>query len=153
MSKIDAVCFDLDSTLCFSDQSDRTIHRAVFERAGIDPLFAPADVRAVDTTAIETAANDAEFYTNLYRTVLEDRPTETVIDPSLLVTLGEITADVVDETAVSFRPGAKDALEYARERYALGLITNGSERTQRVKLESLGIADVFDVTVFCDPDQ
>lgn len=153
MSDVDAVCFDLDSTLCVSNQSDSEIHRDVFERAGIDPIFTPADIRAVDSADVETAETDAEFYANLYRATVSNLSTDLDIDSSLLVELGEITTEVVDETDVSFRPGAEDALEYASEHYEVGLITNGGERIQTAKLETLGVADVFDVAVFCDPNR
>lgn len=151
MPSVEAVCFDLDDTLCRADQSDHEIHRAVFERAGIDPLFTPADLRAVDPDEIPIAESQSEFYTNLYRATISRLENDDVVDPSLLVELGEITTEVVDETAVSFRPGAREALEYARGRYDVGLITNGGEEIQVAKLETLGIPDVFDVTVFCDP--
>ena len=153
MSDVDAVCFDLDSTLCVSNQSDNEIHQEVFERAGIDPIFTPADIRAVDSADVETAETDAEFYANLYRATVSNLSIDRDIDSSLLVELGEITTEVVDETDVSFRSGAEDALEYASEDYEVGLITNGGERTQTAKLETLGVADVFDVAVFCDPNQ
>lgn len=149
MLATEAVCFDLDSTLCVSNQSDEDIHRDVFERAGIEPFFTPSDLRAVDSAEVETAESDAEFYTNLYRATV--RRLSTDADSSLLAELGEITVDVVDKTDVSFREGAKDALTYASERYELGLITNGRRETQTAKLETLGIDDVFDATVFCDP--
>lgn len=149
MTTVDAVCFDLDSTLCLSNQSDQEIHSAVFERAGVDPLFTPEDVRAVDSADVETAASDAAFYTNLYREVIKNSSVDP--EPSVLERLGEITVDVVDEADVSFRPGAKEALDHVSEQYPLGLITNGGEQTQGAKLERLGISDYFDVTVFCDP--
>ncbi|WP_247728618.1 HAD family hydrolase [Halovivax limisalsi] len=151
MSDIDAVCFDLDSTLCVSNQSDGDVHAAVFDRAGIDPLFSPEDVRAVDSADVETAETDAEFYANLYRATVANCSTARDVDPSLLDELGEITAEVVDQTDVSFRPGAEEMLASARDRYDVGLITNGGKETQRAKLETLGIADAFDVAVYCDP--
>ncbi|NHX36494.1 HAD hydrolase-like protein [Halolamina sp. R1-12] len=47
-------------------------------------------------------------------------------------------------------PGwAKEALEYVREQYAVGLITAGTEKTQLPKLATLGIADCFEVVVCC----
>jgi putative hydrolase of the HAD superfamily len=151
MSDITAVCFDLDSTLCVANQSDDDIHQEVFETAGIDPIFTPADIRAVDSAEVETAESDAEFYTNLYRATISNLPSSPDVDTALLRELGEITTDVVDETDVSFRPGAEDALEYARHHYEIGLITNGGKQTQQEKLETLGIEDMFDVSVFCDP--
>ena len=153
MSDIAAVCFDLDSTLCVANQSDNDIHQEVFESAGIDPIFTPADIRAVDSAEIETAESDAEFYTNLYRATVSNLPTSPDVDTAVLRELGEITTDVVDETDVSFRPAAEDALDYARQHYEIGLITNGGQKTQQEKLETLGIKDMFDVRVFCDPTQ
>lgn len=144
-----AVCFDLDSTLCLQNQSDEEIHEAVFERAGIEPLFEPADVRAVDSADVDPAETDAEFYANLYREVV--RPLDIDPVPSLLAELGSITTEVIDESDVSFRPGAAAALEYARERYEVGLITNGGKDTQQPKLAALEIENVFDTAVFCDP--
>jgi FMN phosphatase YigB (HAD superfamily) len=153
MSPPEAICFDLDSTLCLSTQSDHDIHTAVFDRAGIDPLFAPSDVRAVDSTELDAAESDTEFYANLYRAATR-QSTGRDVEDSLLTTLAEITTDVVDETAVQFRGGADSALAYAREQYdEVGLITNGGEQTQTAKLETLGIDGTFDVTVFCAPSE
>lgn len=147
MGEYDAVCFDLDSTLSVSEQSDADIHAAVFDRVDVDPFFSPADVRAVDSTDLPTAHSDREFYEHLYRAICADVGG----DPSLTPALAEATVDVVDETAVRFREGAEEALTYAGERYDVGLITNGGEAGQRAKLERLGIADAFDATVFCHP--
>ncbi len=152
MTETEAVCFDLDDTLCLSTQSDEEIHATVFERAGVEPLFTLEDIRAVDADEVETAESSAEFYANLYRATLARRSTDRDPDPSLLAELGEITAEVVDETDVSLRQGAREAVEYASDRYEVGLITNGDERTQKAKLQTLGITDAFDVTVFCDPN-
>lgn len=152
MTRVDAICFDLDSTLCTSNQSDAEIHETVFDRAGVEPLFGPADLRAVDPTDVETADSPSDFYANLYRATVDRRPGEFDPDPSLLAELGEITTAVVDETDVSFRTGAEAALEYARTEFdAVGLITNGGEERQRAKLETLDLGDAFDVEVFGDP--
>jgi len=147
MSDFDAVCFDLDSTLCVSEQSDADIHEAVFERSDVEPFFSPADVRAVDSAELPTAHSDREYYEHLYRAVCADVGG----DPTHAPALAEATVAVVDETAVTFRDGARAALDHARERYDVGLVTNGGEATQSAKLERLGIADAFDATVFCDP--
>ena len=143
----DAVLFDLDSTLCVSEQSDHEIHEAVFERVDVEPFFSPADVRAVDGEDIAVADSQRGFYENLYRAVAADVGG----DPAHAPALAEATVEVVDETAVRFREGAQRALARAREHAAVSLVTNGGEATQTAKLERLGIADAFDVTVFCDP--
>ncbi|WP_123539001.1 HAD family hydrolase [Halosimplex salinum] len=147
MTGIDAVCFDLDSTLAVSEQSDADVHAAVFERCDVDPFFSIADVRAVDSADLPTAHSDREFYEHLYRAVCENVDE----DPEHVPALAEATVNIVDQTAVTFRDGAREALEHAREHYDVGLVTNGGEATQSAKLERLGIADAFDATVFCDP--
>lgn len=148
MPSRDAVLFDLDSTLCVSEQTDHEIHAAVFDRVDVEPFFSPADVRGVDSTEMPAAASEVEFYEALYRAVAADVGG----DPGHAPELAEATVDVVDETAVRFREGAEAALDYARERYDVGLVTNGGERLQRRKLERLAVADAFDATVFCDPE-
>ncbi|WP_435344976.1 HAD family hydrolase [Haloarchaeobius sp. HRN-SO-5] len=66
--------------------------------------------------------------------------------------LAHAHVDCVDHSAVTFRDGARRALEHARETAAqVGLVTNGGEASQTTKLEALDIADAFDVTVFVDP--
>lgn len=144
---VDAVCFDLDSTLCISEQSDHEIHDAVFDSVDVDPYFTPADLRAVDSASLPTAESDREFYEHLYRAAADHVDAE----PNRVADLAAATLDVVDETAIQFRDGAREAVEYVREYYDVGLVTNGGAETQGAKLDVLGIADAFDVTVFCDP--
>jgi len=48
---------------------------------------------------------------------------------------------------VELVPGARAALESAA---AVALVTNGPERRQRIKLETLGILDRFDAVVYAD---
>jgi putative hydrolase of the HAD superfamily len=148
-----AVCFDLDSTLCHSVQSDVDIHEEVFERVGVEPFFTPEDVRAVDLNEVETAESDEEFYRNLYGAVVAELGSDVTPGDDLIWDLAEVTTDVIDPSAVAFREGAADALSYARDHYEVGLITNGGEETQTAKLEQLGITDAFDTAVFCDPAQ
>jgi putative hydrolase of the HAD superfamily len=147
MPSHDAVLFDLDSTLCVAEQTDHEIHRTVFDRVDVEPFFSPADVRDVDPDDVTTANSDRGYYEALYRAVAADVGG----DPSHAPELAEATVEVVDETAVRFREGAEAALDHAREHYEVGLVTNGGEETQRSKLERLGIADAFDVAVFCNP--
>lgn len=147
MGAIDAVCFDLDSTLCVPEQTDEAIHEAVFERVDCDPFFTPADVRDVDPDDLPTAESDREYYEFMYREIAgDDHPNADEIPD-----LATATVEVVDPTAVRFREGARDVLEYARDHYDVGLITNGSVKRQSAKLERLGIDDAFDVAVFADP--
>lgn len=147
MTSIEAVCFDLDDTLCVRDQSLREIHEAVHERVDIEPFYTPADIRAVDFADLPPADSPQEFYENSFQAIAENVGG----DPKHAPMLAEATVAVTDETAVSFRPGAERALEYTSERYDVGLITNGTTEIQTTKLEKLGIRDAFDTTVICNP--
>jgi len=147
MTEYDAVVFDLDGTLCVADQDDEDIHDAIFERVGREELFEPTDLYAVDITTLPDVESDRDHYAKLYRAAAEEAgadPEEGVLDA-----LAEATLDVYDSTLVSFREGAREALTYASERYAVGLLTNGTEDTQGAKLDRLGIGDTFDAAVLC----
>lgn len=147
MPEFDAVVFDLDDTLCVHDQDDREIHEAVFDRAGREPFFEPADMAAVEPSQLPPADSDHEFYEHLYRAVAD----VVDADPGDVSDLAAATLEVIDHSQVSFRDGAEAALEYARDRYDVGLVTNGGEETQTTKLAALGIRDAFDAEVYCDP--
>lgn len=146
---VEAVCFDLDNTLCVGRKDDREIHDAVFARIEVDPFFEPADVHAVDPASLPPADSDAEFYEHLYRAVAENVGG----DPGHAPALAEATVEVLDDgTDVVFRDGAEEALAYARRNYDVGLLTVGNETTQRDKLAALGVADAFDAVVICGRD-
>ena len=147
MIDYEAVVFDLDGTLCVADQDDRDIHDAIFDRVGREQFFEPADLYAVDVTTLPDVESDRDHYANLYGAAAEEAGADP--DETLLDALAEATLDVYDSTLVSFREGAREALDYASERYAVGLLTNGSEDTQGTKLDRLGIGDAFDAMVFC----
>jgi len=149
MTGFDAVCFDLDGTLCVSDQDPAELLDAAFARADTDSLFSVADVAAVDPADLPPADSDVEFQRLLFGASAE----RAGADPSAatITAVAEAYVEALDPTAVSFREGARDVLEYARERYDLALVTNGGRETQRAKQAALGITDHFDVEVYCDP--
>ncbi|ERH09389.1 MAG: haloacid dehalogenase family protein [halophilic archaeon J07HX64] len=67
------------------------------------------------------------------------------VDP---LALGAAMADLVDDSRVAMRSGASAALESAEATGPVGLVTNGPEHRQRVKLDALGITDRFDTRVY-----
>lgn len=147
MPTYDAVCFDLDHTLCVPTQDPEEVLATAFERVGCDPFCGHGDVRPL-IPDLPTARTDREFHENLFAAAA--RRFEG--DPTLAPDLAEAYLATADPSAVRFRDGAEAALALARERAeAVGLITNGSRETQTEKLESLGITDAFDVSVFVDP--
>ncbi|MEY7851483.1 HAD family hydrolase [Natrarchaeobius sp. A-rgal3] len=148
MAGYDAIYFDLDNTLCEPTQDASTLLERTFRRAGLEQFCTPSDLREA-VPALPTAETDREFYEHLFAEVA-DRAN---VDPAVSSRLTDWYLEVRDPTAVDFRPGAVAALEYARERGHVGLITNGGRSTQTKKLRALGIEDAFDVRVFTEPSE
>ncbi|WP_049926179.1 HAD family hydrolase [Halopiger goleimassiliensis] len=146
MAAYDAICFDLDRTLCESTQDPDALLESAFASVGCDPFCAPADLRDA-IPSLPTAESDREFYEHLFTAVAERAGR----DPAVAPALAEAYLEAYDPTAVRFRPGAETVLEYARQRAGVGLITNGGRETQTQKLRTLGIEDAFDVRVFTEP--
>jgi putative hydrolase of the HAD superfamily len=144
MAQFASVLFDLDETLVTHDQTGDELYRGAFDHAGEEPFGEAADLWAAlegppaadrDDQRAELAAGFASVADAHGRTVDADA-------------LARGFLAVVDYSAVSFRPGAREALAAARERGPVGLVTNGPERRQGVKLEALGLGDAFDAVVF-----
>lgn len=147
MATLEAVCFDLDNTLCVPQYDDEEIHDRIFERVGVEPFFDPPDVYAVDPADLPVAESSHEHYVNLYTRVAENVGG----DPALAPDLADVTVDVLDPATVGFRDGAEAAFRWAREHYDVGLLTLGYEDEQRTKIEALGIGDDLDAVEICDP--
>ncbi|EFW91896.1 HAD-superfamily hydrolase, subfamily IA, variant 3 [Haladaptatus paucihalophilus DX253] len=145
MTALDAVLFDLDSTLCVSEQDEEAVLTDAFDRASVEQYCTVADIiEAVDD--IPTAETSHEFYELCFAAAAR----EVGVEDHHASALATAYEECVDHSAVSFRPGAEDALAAASETN-VGLVTNGDEATQTVKLDALGIADAFDTLVFVDP--
>lgn len=140
-----AVCFDLDSTLCESIEDRETLLSSAFDRAGVEQFCGVAGLRRASREV--EADTDREYLEGLF-TVAADRAGA---DPTVAPTLADAYLETIDPSRVRFRPGAERALELARDRGPVALVTNGSKETQGKKLEALGVADAFDATVFVDP--
>jgi putative hydrolase of the HAD superfamily len=149
MDDIEAVLFDLDGTICVHDQDPVALWGRAFERAGADPPVAPATVAGVDPADTPTVETRQEFFRALYEAGVERAGA--TLDPETAAAVTDAFLAVADPAAVSFRPGARAALAAARERGAVGLVTNGGRDSQTSKLDALGIRDAFDAAVYCDP--
>ena len=140
---VSAICFDLDDTLIRYDQDADEVLQTAFGRAGVGPFCSPDELWAVasDTPA---ADSDHQFLTYLFREAADryGGPTESA------ETLARTYEAATDHTAVSFRPGARTALERAREHGPVGLITNGGREVQEVKLRTLDLDSAFDTLVY-----
>ena len=143
VTRFDAVVFDLDGTLCRHDQDADEVYFGAFERAGEDPFGAPADLWA----ALDGAPDpqDRLGYLRDGFGAVADRHGRRDADVDALARGFDA---VVDNGAVSFLDGAEDGLAAARDRAAVGLMTNGPEHRQSTKLASLGLEDAFDAVVY-----
>jgi putative hydrolase of the HAD superfamily len=142
VSAFDAVLFDLDDTLCRHEQSEETIYHGAFEWAGADPVGEPSDLWAAldgDPPPHEPTGYLADGFARVADAY------GVSVDASRLA---EGFLATVDYRAVSFVSGAERALDAARERGLVGLVTNGPSSRQRVKLDALGIEEAFDVVVY-----
>ncbi|MHC3438472.1 HAD family hydrolase [Natrialbaceae archaeon A-gly3] len=146
MSSYDAIFFDLDNTICEPIQGREGLLEAAFERAGVEQFCSVAGLRAA-SNAVTDADTDEEYFERIFAKAAE----RASVDPTVAPELGEAYLETLDPGAVRYRTGAKAALELAAERGPVGLITNGTEEMQSLKLESLGLTDFFDVAVFVDP--
>jgi HAD superfamily hydrolase (TIGR01509 family) len=142
VTRFDAVVFDLDDTLCTHDQPAAALYADTFAAAGVEPFGEPADLWAAleePPPADEVAAYVADGFETV--AARYDRSVD-------VQALGEGFVASVDDAAVSRREGVADALAAAREVGAVGLLTNGPERRQTVKLDAVGLTDAFDAAVF-----
>jgi putative hydrolase of the HAD superfamily len=142
---IEAVLFDLDGTLCEYERSPGGVLGVAFERAGVAPFF---DVTAYFDRFGEFAGDHdtvATLRANCFAAIAGERGRE----PALGRAVADAFAAERDQSRVRFVDGAANLLAYVDEQgYDLGLVTNGPPVTQQTKLDSLGVADRFDVTVF-----
>jgi putative hydrolase of the HAD superfamily len=138
-----AVLFDLDGTLCEGAQSPETVYRGAFEAAGVEPFGEPDELWA----ALEgpPAVNDEAGYLAAGFTRVAAQHGRIPVDAEALAS-GFL--ETVDYAAVTPRAGAAAAVEAARRRAAVGLVTNGPESRQAGKLDALPFGDAFGTVVF-----
>ncbi|WP_134670105.1 HAD family hydrolase [Halorussus marinus] len=132
---VTAVVFDFDYTLTVPDRPRQEVLDDATEAVG-----APRIDRA---TYLDVHADylDVESRTPIFADILDAADSDA--DPAALAeayreALGDALAPV---------EGVPGLLADLRERYRLGLLTNGSTRAQRSKLEAFEWVDAFDATV------
>lgn len=126
-----AVVFDLDYTLSVPERDRQTLLDEATTAAGVEDIERDAYLqvhqtgraRETRTPIFEQLLDDgnAEAVARAYRTAIEDALLEV--------------------------PGTTDLLGELRERYRLGLLTDGPVRAQQGKLDTLGWNDYFDAVV------
>jgi len=137
-----AVYFNLDDTLTQMTQSFEEIYAGAIQEAGLNEL-----------------EGMYEQYTKLFFNRFNDKwatPRRQAIDQLAKkhecydAEKVESFADAWDELesdAVQLKDGVKEVLQELADQYPLGILTNGTGRLQRMKLQKLGIDDLFDTVV------
>ncbi|MHB9288222.1 HAD family hydrolase [Halobacteriales archaeon Cl-PHB] len=126
-----AVVFDLDYTLVVPDRDRQAL---------LDQATAEAGVRDIDRQEYLDAHGDdlaSETRAPIFDALLDEG------DPL------EVAAAYRDaiEAALVPLPGVEELIGSLRDRYALGVLTDGPARAQYGKLETLGWRDRFDAVV------
>ncbi|MFW5999937.1 MAG: HAD family hydrolase [Halorubrum sp.] len=142
MSRVAAVAFDLDDTLCRHDGDVNALYRRAFERAGVEPFGEPDELWAALDGPPDPDDRVGYLGAGFARLAAQyDRE----VDPIALATSFEAAAD---DSRVAYLPGAVGALSAAAAAGPVGVLTNGPERKQRAKVEALGLADRVDAVVY-----
>ncbi|WP_135821143.1 HAD family hydrolase [Halostella litorea] len=130
-----AVVFDLDYTLAVPDRDRETLLREAAAAADAPPLSRAAylDAHRRNLTG--------ETREPIFAELLDGA--DTSADPA------ELAAEYRRTIAAALEPvpGAADLVRDLRERYRVGLLTNGPVRAQRDKLATLGWEGLFDAVV------
>jgi putative hydrolase of the HAD superfamily len=128
---IHAVAFDLDDTLVVTDRDRQTLLDEATDAAGVRDI---ARREYLDAHGADLAS---ETRAPIFDAVLDNGDSEAV---------SRAYRDAVNDALVPV-PGVPDLLTELRERYCVGLLTDGPSRAQRSKLERLGWTDLFDAVV------
>ncbi|MXV62214.1 HAD-IA family hydrolase [Natronorubrum sp. JWXQ-INN-674] len=145
---VDAVCFDLDGTLCRYTQRSEDVLAAAFDRTDVDPLWTVDDYYDRYRNYLE----DSEAIADLRRRCFGDLAVETGHDREAGYAVADAYAEVRDQEAVELLPGARNIVETLATDYRLGLITNGMPDMQRTKLEATGLDGAFETVVYAGHD-
>jgi len=128
---IHAVAFDLDDTLVVTDRDRQTLLDEATDAAGV------RDIDRREYLAAHGADLASETRAPIFDAVLDNGDPEAA---------SRAYRDAVNDALVPV-PGVPDLLAELRERYCVGLLTDGPSRAQRSKLERLGWTALFDTVV------
>ncbi len=139
----DAVIFDLDGTLIRRTQDIDNAYQQAFDRVGVSSFAEPAALWR--TLEGPPDPDDEVGYLGAGFARLAARHDRRDIDP---LALAEAFVDAIDNSQVTYEPGARTALTAAQAAGAAGIITNGPERRQREKVAALSLAKRVETVVY-----
>ncbi|WP_276253362.1 HAD family hydrolase [Halomontanus rarus] len=145
---IDAICFDLDDTLCTHRRSPQSVLELAFEDAGVSPLFPASDYY----DRFEAYLEESTDVVDLRERCFGDLAVEAGADRATGEAVARAyTAERVPHD-VELLAGARETIDRFAEEYRLALVTNGSPEMQRRKLETVGLEDDFETVVYAGYD-
>lgn len=139
----DAVLFDLDGTLIKRTQDMDTAYERAFDRVEWTPFGDPAGLwRSLDGPP---DPDDEVGYLGAGFARLAAQHDRQDVDP---LALAESFVGVIDNTQVTYKPGARTALTAAQSTGAAGVITNGPQHRQAEKVEAVSLAERVETVVY-----
>ncbi|AGN00484.1 haloacid dehalogenase superfamily enzyme, subfamily IA [Salinarchaeum sp. Harcht-Bsk1] len=145
---VDAICFDLDDTLCVYERTVEDLLALSFERAAVEPFFDGPTYRTYFDRFLEDFDDADALRTHCFEAIAADQGR----DPALGREVAREYAAARDQSNVQPRSGVPEVVRRLGERYPIALVTNGDASMQGAKLEGVGLSDAFDVTVFAGED-
>jgi putative hydrolase of the HAD superfamily len=141
---IRAIFFDLDETLLDRDASVELYLKGQYSRIGLDHI--PYQVYRDHFMELDTHG-----YADRQQ-VFQALATEFALPVSAAELVNDFRQNAW-KICVTF-PDAREVLEQLRARgYRLGIITNGSEKSQRAKLLASGLLDLVDVALISEEEK
>jgi len=143
----DAVLFDLDDTLCRYRRSGGALLSVAFERTGLEPFIAAEEYYGRYPEFLEASESMRDLRERCFAAIAAEKGR----DPAEGRAVARAYAEERDHGNVERLPGVDTALSACSD-LPVGLVTNGGPEMQARKLETTGLANVFDVVVHAGYD-
>lgn len=140
---IDAVCFDLDDTLCAYRRSPAELLDYAFRAVGVDPFFTVEAYTAVFDSILPTVDDMATLRRRAFASLARDAGVD--------VQVAHVVADAYtarrDGSAIEWCAGARRLFEAVVARHPTAIVTNGVRDAQQAKLAALDIDERVDAII------
>ena len=140
---IEAVTFDLDSTLLQYERSPGEVLQRAYDNLGMEPIFPVEEYYARYDEFAEKYDSQQRLRAECFATLAAEHGA----DPEDGRAVAAAFTEERDQSRVEFLPGAERVLSAASERYQTAVITNGAADAQRQKIGALGIDDYVETIV------
>jgi len=144
LSRVSAVLFDLDETLCDYRRSSSEVLELAFDEIGVDPLFDVDSYHRIAERYIDEVESKAERRARCFADLAERKGH----DRSLGREVARAYADLRDHGDVVAFADCQEVLSEFGTECALGIVTNGEAAMQNPKLDALGIREHIESIVY-----